>query len=41
MKALAAGASLLMSSAASRVLGAVALVALLWVAVAWALSGTP
>jgi len=41
MKALAAGASLLMRGAASRALGAVGMVALLWMAVAWALSGTP
>jgi len=32
--------SLLMAGAASRVLGALAMVALLWTAVAWALSGT-
>ena len=33
--------SLLMSSAAVRLLGAVGLVGLLWVAVAWALAGSP
>lgn len=33
--------SLLMSSASWRLAGAVGLIALLWVAVAWALSGTP
>jgi hypothetical protein len=33
--------SLLMSSAPWRLAGAVALIAVLWAAVAWALSGTP
>ena len=33
--------SLLMSSAPLRLVGAVMLIALLWAAVAWALSGTP
>ena len=39
MKAFATSASLLMSGAASRLLGALVLVVLLWAAVAWALSG--
>jgi ABC-type Zn2+ transport system substrate-binding protein/surface adhesin len=34
-------ASLLMSSALRRLVGAIGLIALLWAAVAWALSGTP
>ena len=33
--------SLLMAGAAGRLTGALALVALLWAAVAWALAGTP
>ena len=33
--------SLLMQAASTRLLGALALVALLWVAVAWALGDTP
>ncbi len=37
----AATTSLLMHSALARLAGAVALIALLWAAVAWSLSGTP
>ena len=33
--------SLLMAGAGSRVLGALLLIALLWLAVAWALAGAP
>ena len=36
-----AAVSLLMSGARARVLGALALIALLWLAVAWALSAAP